>query len=51
MDEVLATAENLQPTANGRRGKGAIAEALSLSPALRAAASRRAGLLSGGRCR
>lgn len=52
MDEVLTTAGNLQPAVDGRRrGKGAIAEALGLFPALRAPTSRRAGLLSGGRCR
>lgn len=45
----LTTAENLQLVADGRRrGKEAIAEALDLFPALRALASRRAGLLSGG---
>ncbi|WP_369252012.1 urea ABC transporter ATP-binding subunit UrtE [Streptomyces sp. R41] len=45
----LTTAENLQLVADGRRrGKAAVAEALDLFPALRALASRRAGLLSGG---
>ncbi|MDT0305839.1 urea ABC transporter ATP-binding subunit UrtE [Streptomyces sp. DSM 44917] len=45
----LTAMENLRLIADGRRdGRAALEEALALFPALREAASRRAGLLSGG---